>query len=159
MPDRSRVRCNDALTEIKQKLIQRLVFAESLFHYKDRHESRDRCDELEPQVKLRREFENGFAYICDVERSGKTVTASALQACRSFNLLWLAANEGIRPDIKAYAEDVLQLLLQGVKGQKTWHDVEAKVTKMVIWQMYTTVNGVQQYTYRACTEMQNVAQP
>jgi beta-galactosidase GanA len=54
---------------------------------------------------------DSFAYLCDVERGGKTVTAVGLQRVLLGNFLWLAANEGIRPDIKAYAEYMLERLI------------------------------------------------
>jgi hypothetical protein len=43
------------------------------------------------------------------------VTATGLQKLPHSNILWLAANEGIRRDVKNYAENILQKL-KGVES-------------------------------------------
>jgi hypothetical protein len=62
----------------------------------------------------RRKFLDSFSYLCDTEKGGATVTAAALQRLLNGNILWLAANEGVRPDIKDYAFEMLERL-KGVR--------------------------------------------
>jgi hypothetical protein len=81
--------------------------------FKDGHQRRERTsDDI---CEARREFQDSFAYLCDVEKGGPTVTATGLQKLPHSNILWLAANEGIRRDVKNYAENILQKL-KGVES-------------------------------------------
>jgi hypothetical protein len=57
-------------------------------------------------VETRRAFLDSFAYLCDVQKGGATVTAAGLQKLPESNILWFAANEGVRNDIKVYAENI-----------------------------------------------------
>lgn len=91
-----------------KKLYPRLVLFEALAVFKDKRRSRQRSDN--PICEARRDFLDSYAYLCDVEKGGKTVTATALQSLPNSDFLWLAANEGVREDIWLYAMDVLQLL-------------------------------------------------
>lgn len=91
-----------------KELYPRLVLFEALAQFKSQHERRPpSCDRV---TEARRKFLDSFAYICDVEKGGPTVTAAAIQELPMSNILWLAANEGIRKDIKVYAEKILSLL-------------------------------------------------
>jgi len=94
-------------------LYPRLALLEALARFKDGHQRRERTsDDI---CEARREFQDSFAYLCDVEKGGPTVTATGLQKLPHSNILWLAANEGIRRDVKNYAENILQKL-KGVES-------------------------------------------
>lgn len=73
----------------------------------------EREDASNSPTKLRQEFLDKFAYLCDVEKGGATVTAAAIRKTQkqvSSNELWLAANEGIRPEVHDFAKRTLALL-------------------------------------------------
>jgi hypothetical protein len=91
-----------------KKLYPRLVLFEALAVFKDKPRPRQRSDDT--ICEARRDFLDSFAYLCDVEKGGKTVTATALQSRLISDCLWLAANEGVRDDVLSYAMDVLQIL-------------------------------------------------
>lgn len=55
---------------------------------------------------------DSVAYLCDWQKGGATVTATALQRLEFSNILWLAANEGISKDTKTYAETILRKLME-----------------------------------------------
>jgi hypothetical protein len=61
-----------------------------------------------PEQKACRDFLDSFSYLCDVEKGGATVTAAAIQQRAKSYRLWLAANDGIRDGVKAYAEAILE---------------------------------------------------
>jgi hypothetical protein len=84
------------------------VLFHALAKFKDRQKSRH--ESADTICEARRNFLDSFAYLCDVEKGGKTVTATALQSLAESDFLWLAANEGIRDDILGYATSVLQKL-------------------------------------------------
>ncbi|KAK8912657.1 hypothetical protein VCV18_012336 [Metarhizium anisopliae] len=100
----------DALWEqtfatLSKELYPRLALFEALARFKSRSERRTpSSDEV---VETRRAFLDSFAYLCDVQKGGATVTAAGLQKLPESNILWLAANEGVRNDIKIYAENIL----------------------------------------------------
>jgi hypothetical protein len=91
-----------------QKLYPRLALFEALSGFKDKHKPRQLSDNV--MCEARRDFLDSFAYLCDVEKGGKTVTATALQKLTVSDFLWLAANEGIRDDIEGYAAIILEKL-------------------------------------------------
>lgn len=88
-----------------KKLYPRLALLEALSGFKDKHKPRQRSEE--PECEARRNFLDSFAYLCDVQKGGSTVTAAALQRRPYSDFLWLAANEGIRDDIRVYATNIL----------------------------------------------------
>jgi hypothetical protein len=89
-------------------LYPRLALLEALARFKDGHKQREQStDDI---CEARRDFLCSFAYLCDVEKGGATVTAAGMQKLPHSNILWLAANEGIRKDVKLYAEGILQKL-------------------------------------------------
>jgi hypothetical protein len=91
-----------------QEFYPRLVLFKELVGFKDMNKRRDRStDKL---LEGRREFLCSFSYLCDVEKGGATVTAAGLQALPKSNILWLAANEGIRVDVESYANKILSKL-------------------------------------------------
>lgn len=91
-----------------ERLYPRLALFEALSGFKDKHKPRQRSDDV--ICEARRDFLDSFAYLCDVEKGGKTVTATALQKLLVSDFLWLAANEGIRDDIMDYAHTILARL-------------------------------------------------
>ncbi|KAK1584937.1 uncharacterized protein LY79DRAFT_519668 [Colletotrichum navitas] len=91
-----------------RKLYPRLALFGALAGFKNHQERRKPSnDEI---VEARRNFLDSFSYLCDVQKGGATVTAAGLQKLSHGNILWLAANEGIRNDIRTYAETILSCL-------------------------------------------------
>ena len=90
------------------KLYPRLGLFEALAKFKDNHKRRETSGEI--ICEARRDFLDSFAYLCDIEKGGGFVTATGLQKLPLGNILWLAANEGVREDVKLYAESILQRL-------------------------------------------------
>lgn len=99
-------RAMEQIQEVEsKKLYPRLALPEALSGFKDKHKPRQRSEE--PECEARRNFLDSFAYLCDVQKGGNTVTATALQRLPYSDILWLAGNEGIRDDIRAYATKIL----------------------------------------------------
>jgi hypothetical protein len=92
-----------------QKLYPRLVLYSALSKFKDSH--RRRTESGNATINARRDFLDSFAYLCDVQKGGKTVTAAAIQELPFSNFLWLAANEGIGNTMLDYAQTMLKVLL------------------------------------------------
>ncbi|OAG08424.1 uncharacterized protein CC84DRAFT_1087295 [Paraphaeosphaeria sporulosa] len=88
-----------------KKLYPRLALFEALSGFKDKYKPRQQSED--PICEARRNFLDSFAYLCDVQKGGNTVTAVALQQRPHSDFLWMAANEGIRDDIRVYATDIL----------------------------------------------------
>lgn len=97
------------LSDVKKTFYPRLILYGAIaeFHsgIKQSQPSTD------PVTNSRRHFLDSFSYLCDFEKGGKTVTAAALQKLPRGNILWLAANEGIRHDVEAYARDICRSLI------------------------------------------------
>ena len=91
-----------------KRLYPRLALFEALAKFKDDHKRRE--SSKDKVCEARRDFLDSFAYLCDIEKGGGFVTATGLQKPPFGNILWLAANEGIREDVKPYAETILQKL-------------------------------------------------
>jgi hypothetical protein len=101
------------LQSATRNMYPKLALLEALASFKDGYKQRGRSsDDI---CEARRDFLDSFAYLCDVEKGGTTVTATALQKLLHSNILWLAANEGIRRDVKTYADSILQKL-RGVES-------------------------------------------
>lgn len=60
--------------------------------------------------ELRRSFLECISYLCDYEKGGATVTAAALQKLDYSNFLWLASNEGVKPNVEEFVLWVLERL-------------------------------------------------
>lgn len=124
---------NTALQRILEitstKLYPRLALFEELATYKGKPERR--ASSQEGVVEARRAFLDSFAYICDVERGGGTVTATGLQRLPQSNTLWLAGNEGIRHDVEKYAERILSILDQWRPGDHE-EEVERRIFHLVV---------------------------
>lgn len=60
-----------------KKLYPRLVLFGALAIFKDKHKPRQQSED--PIYETRRNFLDSFAYLCDVQKGGSTVTAVALQ--------------------------------------------------------------------------------
>lgn len=91
-----------------KRLYPRLALFEALAKFKDGHKRR--AQSSDDICEARRDFLDSFAYLCDVEKGGASVTAAGLQKLSLGNILWLAANEGIHRDVKMYAESMLRKL-------------------------------------------------
>lgn len=102
-----------AATEMYPKLVLLEALAGFKGDHKERKPSNDRICEA------RRDFLDCFAYLCDVEKGGPTVTATALQKLPHSNILWIAANEGVRNGVKIYADNILQRLRRVEPGNQT----------------------------------------
>jgi hypothetical protein len=113
-----------------KKLYPRLSLFELLAKFKDEFQSREHApDEV---CEERRNFLDSFAYLCDVKKGGSTVTADALQKLLRGNILWLAANEGISPDVKVYAEKILKRLKEVEPGTEI--SIRDHIFKLVVRQ-------------------------
>ncbi|KAH7074887.1 hypothetical protein BKA63DRAFT_324194 [Paraphoma chrysanthemicola] len=99
---------NRVQVDVSKKLYPRLVLFQLLAMFKDKRKLRQESND--PICNSRRDFLDSFAYLCDTEKGGKTVTATALQSLSESDLLWLAANEGVRDDVYSYAKTLLQAL-------------------------------------------------
>ena len=110
------------------KLYPRLTLLEALSGVKDGHRPREKS--RDDAWEARRDFLDSFAYLCDTEKGGATVTATALQRRLHGNTLWLAANEGIKNDIKLYAEAILLKLRE--MEFKPQDAVEEDIFKLVV---------------------------
>lgn len=97
------------LQNAKKTLYPRLVLYEALAKFKGGHERRQPSSDSISEA--RRDFLDSFAYLCDIHKGGATVTAAGLQKLPYSNILWLAANEGIRSEVKRYADTILQKLV------------------------------------------------
>jgi hypothetical protein len=111
-----------------EEVYPRLALLEALAPFKDQLKRRPPSGNT--IVENRRDFLDSFASLCDVEKGGATVTASGLQRLAHSNILWLAANEGIRNDIKTYA-DTIRSKLQAV-DLDTRLDVENDIFSLAV---------------------------
>ena len=101
---------------LARNMYPKLSLLEALASFKDCHKQRERSsDDI---CEARRDFLDSFAYLCDVEKGGATVTATALQKLPYSNILWLAGNEGVHGDVKNYASTILQKLKEVNFGNK-----------------------------------------
>ncbi|KAF2475121.1 uncharacterized protein BDR25DRAFT_391429 [Lindgomyces ingoldianus] len=94
--------------EVDRELYPKLIFLKTLSPFKDGPVRRDSSGGSIDEH--RRRFLDAFAYLCDVEKGGGTVTACALQKVNGDIVMWLAANEQIRPVVVDFAKDVLKRL-------------------------------------------------
>jgi hypothetical protein len=109
------------------KLYPQLLLFEALSVFKDKPEPRKKSDDS--ICETRRDFLDSFAYLCDIQKGGKTVTASALQKEKpTSNVLWLAANGGVSEEIYSYAKDILKISKSAtLENQSTVQDVVFKL--------------------------------
>lgn len=99
---------DEELRDAWRQLSPRMVLFEGLVKFKDKPQEREITND--DICEARRDFLDSFAYLCDIEKGGATVTAAALQKLQHSNILWLAANEGIRPQVLKYGETLLSIL-------------------------------------------------
>lgn len=111
-----------------EKLYPRLALFEVLAKFKDGHQRRKQSSDS--ICEARRDFLDSFAYLCDTEKGGASVTAAGLQKLPFGNILWLAANEGIPWDVKSYAESILQKLKE--VDSETQKTVEDDIFRLVV---------------------------
>lgn len=132
-----------------RNMYPRLALLEALAGFKDGYKRRGRSsDDI---CEARRDFLDCFAYLCDVEKGGATVTAAALQKLLLSNILWLAANEGIRRDVKVYAESILQMLKVVESGNQA--EVQDNILRLAVQKCHSRINyykGVMQQYARNC---------
>lgn len=90
----------------------KLILYSTISPFKAKHSDRGTSAELpSATTELRRDFLDRLSYLCDVDKSGATVTAAAMQYKNAnFNVLWLAANEGIRDEVKSFVETTMERL-------------------------------------------------
>ena len=109
-------------------LYPRLALFEALAKFKDRHTRRQQSND--DICEARRQFLDAFAYLCDIEKGGATVTAAGLQKLPYSNFLWLAANEGIPEDVLVYATRILQRLKE--VDSQTQKAVQEDIFQLVV---------------------------
>jgi hypothetical protein len=79
--------------------------------FKAKHSERDISSNIPgDRAELRRDFLDKLSYLCDIDKSGATVTAAAMRKEYAFNVLYLAANEGIKPEVKNFVELTMKRL-------------------------------------------------
>ncbi len=132
-----------------RNMYPKLALLEALAGFKDGYKGRGRSsDDI---CEARRDFLDSFAYLCDVEKGGATVTAAALQKLLHSNILWLAANEGIRRDVKVYAESILQMLKVVESGNQV--EVQDDILRLAVQNCHSRISyykGVMQKYARNC---------
>lgn len=115
----------------RETLYPRLLLYQKLAEFKGEHERRRPSSEAISQAsEAQRDFLDKFANLCDIERGGKTVTAAALQKLERSNILWLAANEGVREPVKKYAEDILDKLIRITTNPETENELRDEIFQM-----------------------------
>lgn len=97
------------IQDAKKTLYPRLALYEGMAKFNGGPERRRPQGDV--VVETRRDFLESFAYLCDIEKGGATVTATGLQRLSYCNILWLSANEGLHRQVKAYAEVLRQKLV------------------------------------------------
>lgn len=132
-----------------RNMYPKLVLFEALAGFKDDYNPRGRSsDDI---CEDRRDFLDSFAYLCDVEKGGATVTAAALQRLPYSNILWLAANEGIRRDVEVYAKSILQMLKVVESGNQV--KVQDDILRLAVQNCHSRLNyykGIMQKYARNC---------
>lgn len=73
-------------TEAKN-MYPKLALLEALASFTDHYKKRESSGDI--VCETRRDTLDAFAYLCDVEKAGPTVTATALQKLVYSNILWL----------------------------------------------------------------------
>jgi hypothetical protein len=134
---------------VTRNIYPKLALFEALAGFKDDYKRRGRSDDV--ICEARRDFLDSFAYLCDVEKGGATVTAAALQKLHHSNILWLAANEGIRRDVKVYTESILQMLKVVESGNQV--EVQDDILRLAVQNCHSRLNyykGVMQRYARNC---------
>jgi len=82
------------------------------------------------ETRLRRNVLDKLAYLCDTNKGGATVSAAALQALPSGNVLWLAANEGITESVKTFVKWILDQLKEVNTDNKQF--VEERILEQAV---------------------------
>ena len=82
-------------------------------------------------AELRRSFVDQLAYICDFKKGGPTVTALALQKTYQGIIFWLAANQTVKPEVRHFLREVLQLL-RDIEGSSK-KAAETKLLALVVY--------------------------
>lgn len=114
--------------EVDKELYPKLILLKTLAPFKDGPSGRDASDDATSEH--RRNFLDAFAYLCDIKKGGLTVTAAALQKVNNNVVLWLAANEQIRPDLLDFAKDVLERL-KSTDGTNR-KEIEEEILQLVV---------------------------
>lgn len=149
MVQRSRVDYSalpEVFNEAANKLYPKLVLYEALARFNNEFKPRELSDD--EICEARRDFLDSFAYLCDIEKGGATVTATGLQELEYSNILWLAANEGIRKDVEIYAKNILGKLR--TMDQEDQAVIEDDIFRLAVEKCSTRINF---YT----SEMQKLA--
>ncbi len=87
-------------------------------------------------TELRRSFVDKLAYICDFKKGGSTVTALALQKTHQGVTFWLAANDTVKPNVKVFLQEILNLL-KNIEVSATRDAIEMQIlTKIVAFNVH-----------------------
>lgn len=103
---------SDRLSDDQVEFYLKLILYSTISPFKAKHSERGMSIKISGDYsELRRDFLDKLSYLCDIHKSGATVTAAAMQQKkRVSNILWLAANEGIRPEVKVFVELAMERL-------------------------------------------------
>lgn len=102
----------DRISDNQTDFYLKLILYSTISPFKAEHSERGMSVEVSgANTELRRDFLNRLSYLCDINKSGATVTAAATQQKRAnFHILWLAANEGIRPEVRLFVDVTMERL-------------------------------------------------
>jgi hypothetical protein len=137
-----------------RQLYPRLILYEALAVFRDKHQPRQPSKNA--MCETRRDFLDSFAYMCDVQKGGKTVTAAALQKLLHSDFLWLAANEGISEDVLEYAKNALRLLKSVTLDNQSV--VKNDVFKLVVHKCAHRIQVYKSKVQSLATECKNALQ-
>lgn len=115
-----------SLQDAYRDLYPKLILYEALVGYRGEHKRRH--ESKNDQEQARRDFLDSFAYLCDIQKGGSTVTAAALQKLEYSNVLWLSANEGVQHHVLKHADKIREIL-------KDWNTEPEEVLQNQIFQL------------------------
>jgi hypothetical protein len=119
-----------------RNMYPRLALLEGLAGSRDDHKRRG--SSRNDTIEARRGFLDAFACLCDVEKGGATVTAAALRKLPRRTTLWLAANEGIRPEVKVHADSILQTLKRVESGNQV--EIQDDILRFAVQACHPRIN-------------------
>lgn len=103
---------SDKLLDDQVEFYLKLILYSTISPFKAKHSERGMSVKISgDHLELRRDFLDKLSYLCDIHKSGATVTSAAMQQKKRFsNILWLAANESIRPEVRIFVELTMERL-------------------------------------------------
>ena len=95
-----------------KRFYEPLVLQDALGRTRGDHIPRSPLDDSdEPysdEWRLRRQFIESLAFICDYKKGGTTVTAVALEETPAATVFWVVSNDGVTTEVTTFLEDMLR---------------------------------------------------